>query len=123
MIAVTLGDLGVTELAIIFAALAYVTREVLDATGWSRSSRTLRVENEDLVRRNKELDVEVGRMSVAHDALEVEVKALRVQVADLQQRDQAAVLVAIEKHEAAAGTRHERMIGVLGEIRDAVKAA
>lgn len=118
-----LTQLGIVELAIAFAALAYVVERVLDATGWSRSSRTLRVENEDLVRRNKELDYEVGTLRVAHDGLDVEVKALRLQVAELQKRDQAAVLSAIETHERAAGTRHERMVGVLTEIRDAVKAA
>lgn len=123
MIAFTLAEIGITELVIIFAALAYVTREALDAMGLSRSSRTLRIENEDLVRRNKEIDHDFGRLKVAHDTLDIEVKALRIQVSELQKRDQAAVLNAIEKHEAAAGARHERMVNVLTQIRDAVKAA
>ena len=123
MTALTLSEIGITELAIVFAALAYVTQQVLDATGRSRSSRMLRVENEDLVRRNKELDHDLGTLMVAHDALDIEVKSLRLEVADLRQRDQASVLKAIETHESAAGTRHDRMVNVLTEIRDAVKVA
>lgn len=123
MLAVSLGELGVTEIAIVFAALAYVAQITLDATGRSRSSRMLRVENEDLIRRNTELEGKIAGLNTRVAELMTEVSALRVQVGELSQRDQAAVLAAIEHHEAAAGARHERMVGVLTEIRDAVKAA
>ena len=107
---------SVAELAILFAAIAYVADRVLDGVGWSRSSRTLRQENEDLVRRNRELDADVVR-------LRTDVERLQMKVTELEARDQAAVLKAIELHEQAAGVRHERMVTVLTEIRDAVKAA
>ncbi len=115
-----LGNLGIVELAILFAALGYVVQLVLDAGGWSRSSRTLRTENEDLVRRNKELDDAVSRLKSEISRLESDVAALRAQVADLSQRDQTAVLRSIEDHERSAGVRHERTLSVLTEIRDSL---
>ena len=114
---------GIVELAILFAAIGYVVQLVLDAVGISRSSRTLRAENEDLVRRSKELDDAVLRLKTEVARLESELVGLRTQVLDLSQRDQAAVLRSIEEHERSAGVRHERMVSVLTEIRDAVKAA
>jgi len=123
MLAAVVSDVALVELAVLFAALGYVVQLILDALGISRSSRTLRRENEDLVRRNKELDDAVLRLKSEVSRLETELAGLRSQVSDLSQRDQTAVLRSIEEHERAAGTRHERMLGVLTEIRDAVKAA
>lgn len=124
MAAVTFfGEVGVAEIALTLAAIAYATHLVLDALGISRTSKTLRVENEDLVRRNKELEETVGRLEDQQAKTQAELDVLVPQVAELQQRDQRAVLTAIADHERAAGVRHERAIGVLTEIRDAVQAA
>jgi uncharacterized protein YlxW (UPF0749 family) len=123
LIAGFVTQVGIVEIAILFAAIGYVVQLVLDALGVSRSSRTLRSENEDLVRRNKELDDAVLRLKSELSRLESELAGLRTQVSDLSQRDQGAVLRVIEDHERTAGIRHERMVGVLTEIRDAVKSA
>lgn len=123
MLAAISTELGIVEIGFLLAAAAYVIERVVDTTGVSRSSRTLRRENEDLVRRNKELDDEVSRLSDEVARLREEISVLTPQVAELQKRDQAAVLTAISDHERAAGLRHEKTLGVLVEIRDAVKAA
>jgi predicted nucleic acid-binding Zn-ribbon protein len=113
--------IGFTELALVLVALAYVTERSLDALGWSRSSRTLRRENEDLVRRNGELEGTVHRLDEEIARLKAELDVLTPQVAELQKRDQAAVLAAISEHERTAGLRHEKTYGVLTEIRDALR--
>jgi hypothetical protein len=122
VIAVVSTEIGILELAAILAAVAYVVERILDALGWSRSSRLLRQENEDLLRRDKERTETIRRLESEHAKLEAEVITLRAQVAELTKRDQGAVLSAIETHERNAVSRSERMIAVLGEIRDAVKA-
>jgi hypothetical protein len=113
MIAVAVDSLSVTDIVLIAGVAGYLVDRTIDARGWSRSSRTLRRENEDLVRRNGELEQTVGR-------LEAKVAALEVQVGELQQRDQAAVLRALEQHEVHANQRHHKTIGVLTDIRDAL---
>lgn len=122
MLAVTLIEVfGVAAIGV--AAITYVVDRVLDATGKSRSSKLLRTENEDLVRRNNELGSEVGRLEKDVEVLRGQIRTLETLVEDLRARDQTAVLLSVEQHEANAGARHERMLGVLTEIRDAVKAA
>lgn len=106
---------SLTELAVGLAAVAYVCDRVLDATGWSRSSRTLREENEDLVRRNNELDQMVDRLGEDLKRMDGEVQTLR-------KTDQSAVLASLRDHEAQAGIRHERTLSVLTEIRDTLKS-
>lgn len=114
--------LGVVELAVVAGALAYVTHLVLDSLGISRTSKNLRVENQDLVRRNGELEQTVARLEKDVRRLRDEVEVLTASVGDLQKRDQAAVLVALAEHERAAGLRHEKTHAVLVEIRDAVRS-
>ena len=111
----SLSEVGIVELAVLFAALGYVTQLVLDVTGWSRSSRTLRQENEDLIRRNKELADDIARQR--GDILNMQTK-----VTELSKRDQGAVLEAMAIHEQSVSLRHEKTLAVLMEIRDAVKA-
>lgn len=123
MAALHVTEVNFVQIAIAFAALAYIVERALDALGWSRSSRTLRQENEDLIRRNQELDREVLRLKAELSRHGGELTALRTQVADLSKHDQAAVLHSIDVHERAAGVRHERTLVVLTEIRDAMKAA
>lgn len=109
--------------AILFAALGYGTERVLDILGWSRSSKLLRQENEDLVRRNEDLDSTVTILRSEVAKLNTDIDALRAQVAELQKRDQTAVLAALAEHERNAGQRHERMVAVLTEIRDRMAPA
>lgn len=111
----------------VLAGLALGAAEVL---GVSRSGRTARKENVDLRDRNATLEQEAKRMDAelaSRDAriarLELRTAELESELSEVKRRDQGAVLTAIEGHEAHAGERHERMIGVLAEIRDAVKAA
>lgn len=112
----TIFGLSLAEIAVAVAVAGLAIEKLLDHIGWSRSSKTLRRENEDLVRRNTELEPLVGK--VQH--LESQVEALTNQVGELQKRDQAAVLAAIETHERNAGARAEAVLGKLGEIRDAL---
>lgn len=122
MITVTFfGQFGVAEIALTLGALAYVTHLVLDTLGISRTSKTLRVENEDLVRRNKELEEIVRRFGDKSAAQDGEIAVLVERVGELSARDQAAVLTLLSEHENAAGIRHERMLGVLTEIRDVLR--
>lgn len=105
--------LTVVELTIAFAAAAYVLERGLDIVGMSRSSKTLRQENEDLIRRNKELEVEVKELRREVDDLSRKVK-------ELSTRDQAAVLAAIAEHERDANKRFDAFLMVLTEIRDSL---
>lgn len=113
-----LEQLHLVELAIVFAAIGYVTQLAFDITGRSRSSQTLRRENEDLVRRNKELEVDVVALRHEVVRLEADIAALRAQIAKLEERDQAAVLSALKLHEERADKRWDGTIVVLSEIRD-----
>jgi predicted RNase H-like nuclease (RuvC/YqgF family) len=117
-----LHEVSLVEIAILFAALGYVTQLILDATGKSRSSRILRSENEDLVRRNKELDDTVQRLKAEVGRLEDEVGSMRTQVTDLAQRDQTAVLREIGHLEATLGERWKIASETLREVLVAVKA-
>lgn len=116
--------LDLSELVIVVAAAvgvtAYATDRALDALGVSRSSRMLRGENEDLVRRNSELADSIVRRDVTITSQGAEIDRLRERVSELEKRDQAAVLRALEAHEESADVRHARTLGVLTEIRDAL---
>lgn len=98
---VNLHGLGLTDIIIIAGVAAYLLDRLVDAKGWSPTSKTLRRENEDLIRRNGELERDV-------QSLRVEVDDLKGKVRDLERTDQASVLRAIEKHESTASERHKR---------------
>ena len=106
--------LTLTDVVIILGFAAVLLDRVADARGWSRSSKALRRENEDLLRMNAELDKTVVD-------LRAKLAALELKVADLEKRDQAAVLAAIERHERNAEERATRLITVLTDIRDNLK--
>jgi predicted RNase H-like nuclease (RuvC/YqgF family) len=91
--------LNFTDVLIMVGILGYLIDRFADARGWSRTSKTLRRENEDLVRRNAELEEAVKR-------LDGELTRLKAQVEDLKRRDQTAVLVALKEHELGAKHRH-----------------
>jgi chromosome segregation ATPase len=117
------GDFGLVEIGLLFAAAAYVTQIALDALGFSRSSKLLRQENEDLVRRNLELDQKVGALKSEVAKLDSELSALRAQVGEMSKRDQAAVLAALEQHEVRADHRAARGVELLTQIRDELQLA
>lgn len=114
-------DLSFSDIVIAAAFLAVILDRVADARGWSRSSKTLRRENEDLVRRNTELEQTVARHEQKILEQGAEIESMRSRIIDLEKRDQAAVLAAIKLHEEQANHRHDRTIGVMSEIRDILK--
>lgn len=116
---VSLGELDLATVAIGFAALAYVVQVLLDSLGWSRTSRTLRVENEDLVRRNAELEDEVRRLEQSIGELKGRLDDLTKEVHDLRARDQEAVLKALFDHEDAATQRATAIVAALDRIAEA----
>jgi hypothetical protein len=66
----------------------------------------LRVENQDLLRRNGELEQRVRE-------LEQRSRSLQAQVDDLKRHDLASVLDAMTAHEAQAMQRHEGVLEIL----------
>jgi uncharacterized protein YlxW (UPF0749 family) len=105
---------SLTDVVILLGFAAVILDRVADARGWSRSSKVLRRENEDLVRINAELDKTVTE-------LQAKVVVLEAKVSELQVRDQAAVLAALERHETNANARHLNYLDVLTDIRDNLK--
>ena len=102
-------------LAVTFAALAYGIRETLDLMGKSPSSRRLRDENVDLIRRNRELEETIDRLGRR-------VNELEGKTAELERTNQAAVLKAIERHEVNAAARNEKTAAVLERIATSLEA-
>ena len=113
-VAALVNGLSVTDIVLLLGFLAVLLDRVADSRGWSRSSKTLRRENEDLVRRNGELEQTVARH-------EDKIRVLEAKVVELEKRDQTAVLRALETHEMRADTRHARTLEVLTDIRDTLK--
>ena len=119
MIATTeLYGLSLTELVIAVGILGYLLRELADFRGWSRSSRLLRTENEDLARRNKDLEETVARHEITLTANDVSIALLEQSIRDLEKRDQAAVLDQLKVVEEKADSRHLETIGVLAQIAE-----
>ena len=108
------GQIGLTDVILLLGILGILLDRVADARGWSRSSKTLRRENQDLLRRNGELEATVAR----HES---EIGRLGAQIDLLKERDQTAVLKQLELHETNADRRATRTVGLLEEIRDNLK--
>lgn len=111
-----MSGMNLTNVLIVAGILGYLIDRLADARGWSRSSKTLRRENEDLVRRNTELEQTVHR-------LEQKVEILERQVDELRRTDQAAVLRSIEQHEVAATGRHERTLAAASQTNELLTRA
>lgn len=92
--------------AIGLACAIYVVREGLELTGMSPGAELLRTENNDLSRRNRELEEAALRTESKVEQLKVEITDLKGKVRDLEMTNQAAVLVALKKHEEGAEARH-----------------
>ena len=125
-------EVGVTtlspsEVVLIIGIAVVILRELADVRGWLPSTKRIRQENADLVRREAVLVEERDELRNAVESLRTEVKLLEGRVEQLQRTDQAAVLEAISLHERAAVERsHElrestgELAGILREIRDAL---
>ena len=120
-VAISPNEWTLADILVVCAVVAYAVKTVADQRGWSRSSVLLRQENVDLTRRNDEL-MEAKR------ELEEEVKSqgrkiaiLESQVAELRERDQAAVLEALARHEQRAAERAAETAQILERIAVAIE--
>lgn len=127
---IDVAALNLTTVIIIAGILGYLIERVIDAKGWSRSSRTLRRENEDLVRRNVELEATVARHEHTIAQQGEQLAVLEARVHELGARDQQAVLHALELHASQAdrrhaetAARHAEAVGVWMQIRDALASS
>lgn len=118
-------EINLPTAALIIGVAAFIVDRVMDARGWSRSSKTLRRENEDLVRRNTELEKAVERHERTIGEQSTAIAVLRESVRELQARDQQAVLSSLDKVASVATERHqsydvhqEASLALLREIRD-----
>lgn len=107
-------DLSVADVVVVGGVLGFAIERVVDALGFSRSAKTLRRENEDVVRRNGELEETVTRLEAQIDALSLTIDELRTKVTDLEQHSQEAVLKRLEELET-------KTLSVLTEIRDTLQ--
>jgi LPS O-antigen subunit length determinant protein (WzzB/FepE family) len=108
----SLFGLGVAEMALLFAAAAYVVDRVLSQFG--RSATTLRAENQDLLRRNGELEQRVRE-------LEARSAVLEDQVNELRKHSLESVMTALAHHEDRANVRHGQTLDVLERIHSTLK--
>jgi hypothetical protein len=108
-------------LLIAVAAATYIVREGLELTGRSPGAELLRIENGDLVRRNRELEESEARREQKISDLELEVADLKLKVRDLEMTNQAAVLVALKEHEKGAKERHGENQALLQRAVDALE--
>lgn len=118
-----LRNLSLTDYALLLVAIGYVVLKVLEATGRTKSSQLLRRENEDLVRRNLELEAQVERHEIAIDRMKEEanerqktVDRLEAKIAELERQSQAAVLDRLLEIDSRADVRHVESLGVLQTI-------
>jgi Mg2+ and Co2+ transporter CorA len=120
LLAVLGRHLSVTDIVLLLGIIGVFVDRVADARGWSRSSKTLRRENTDLLRRNGELEATIVRHETEISGNKDEIARLAAQVDLLKSRDQEAVLAALERHEVSAERRTTVTGGLLTEIRDAL---
>jgi len=134
LVAALFGSFSVTELLIVLGAAGFLIERVIDARGWSRSSKTLRQENLDLIRHNDELEAKIQRMTLKIEEQAAALAELGAKVALLAASDQKAVLVALQGHQMAIvsalanhegrnAARSESFMKVLGEISQTLKTA
>ncbi len=98
-----------TLLLVAIAALGYVVKTYLEASGKVRSNKVLREENADLAERKKTLEheraalvLQVAEGKASELKLLARIEALELKVRELEAHDQAAVLKALKDHESGA---------------------
>lgn len=110
------GQIQLTDALLIVAIAGAIAKVIMDERGLTRSSKLLRAENADLLRRNGELEATVARherriqdqeIMISEQAANIVV--LNERVRDLGERDQAAVLTALLNHESKAQGRYEKI--------------
>lgn len=107
--AATFMGASISEVMMILAIAGFALERFADARGWSRSSKSLRRENEDLARRNSELEDTVKRH-------EESIVILKTKVQELERQSQAAVLERLVDVERLADARHAESLAVLQKI-------
>ena len=115
------AHLNLTDVILLAGVGIYIVDRTVDALGWSRTSRTLRTENQDLVRRNEELEQKVHRMDSVLTEQAAQLRAMEVRVEELKARDQLAVIQRLDSHEQHAAERHGSLLGVLQDISTTLK--
>lgn len=103
------------------AVIAYAVKTLADQRGWTRSSVLLRQENIDLGRRNDELMSTNAQLEDAIREQGRKIAILESQVAELKQRDQAAVLEELARHEQNAAERAAETARILERIAVAIE--
>jgi uncharacterized protein YlxW (UPF0749 family) len=111
-----LEDLTLTNALLVGGLIVVVLAKVADYRGWTRSTALVRQENTDLRERNATLQAHVERLDKADREKGEKIAALEAQIAELQQRDQKAVLEAMQNIETASLARHNETLAVLREI-------
>lgn len=111
-----LEDLTLTNALLVGGLIVVVLAKVADYRGWTRSTALVRQENTDLRERNATLQGHVERLDKADREKGEKIAALEAQIAELQQRDQKAVLEAMQNIETASLARHNETLTVLREI-------
>lgn len=101
-------------LIIALLAAAYFADRIGQGLGLAPSQKLLRAENEDLIRRNKELEETVLR----HES---EIQILRAQIADLKATDQRAVIELLREHEVRAAERGEQIVNAIDRLGHAIR--
>lgn len=99
--------LGPAELIILAGVVTLVVRETADILGWAPSAKRLRVENEDLVRYNAELEDTIERHESRMASQDEQIAVLRAQVTELEKTNLAAVMESLDRHELGALRRHD----------------
>lgn len=107
-------DVSFTDVILIVGVAGVLVSRVGEGRGWFRSSAGLRTENQDLARRNKELEDTVARHEKTIEKQGEQIIRLEEQVRALEKLDQSAVLAALEAHERGAISRAEETHRLLG---------
>ena len=109
------GNVDLTDVLIIAGIVGVAVKTILEERGLTRTSKLLRAENTDLLRRNGELESSIDRFErrireqdilISEQAANIVV--LNEKVAELAKRDQEAVLRQLEHHEEKAEARYDK---------------
>lgn len=102
--------ISLSTIALVCAIIAWTLKTIAEERGWLRSTRSLRMENTDLVRINDELRDTVRRHTEKIEAQNEQIITMRAQIQELEKRDQASVILAIDLAKKEAVERHNALI-------------
>ena len=118
MIVAFIEHVTFTDALILLGIVGITVKTVMEGKGWTRSSKLLRDENQDLISRNNTLEQDRSDRIAQEVLLNARIETLEAKVRDLESRDQAAVLAALRAHEVGAEKRADethRLLGVIAE--------